>query len=103
MDTDKAAPPYYLMIGDSISLGYLAGVEKQLSGNYTVVHSAGNAGNMNKISHDLKCFLSQVAYWRCCLPAPFSVPLKRMWEAAQQLNSVSLSAARRCQAGGRAW
>jgi hypothetical protein len=25
-----------------------------------VIHSAGNAGNINKISHDLECFLSQV-------------------------------------------
>ena len=58
-----AAPvrlPSYLMIGDSISLGYLPAVVKQLAGKFEVVHSAGNAGNINKISHDLDCFLSQV-------------------------------------------
>jgi hypothetical protein len=55
--------PSYLMIGDSISLGYLDGVQKRLAGKYRVIHSPGNAGNMNKISHDLQCFLEQ-------LPAP---------------------------------
>ena len=39
---------------------FCAGVEAQLRGRFSVVHSAGNAGNANKIAHDLHCFLSQV-------------------------------------------
>ena len=45
---------------DSISLGYLDGVRTLLQGKFDVVHSAGNAGNMNKVSHQLDCFLSQL-------------------------------------------
>ena len=35
--------PNYLMIGDSISLGYLAGVQKQLASKFNVIHSAVRA------------------------------------------------------------
>ena len=53
--------PSYLMIGDSISLGYLSGVQAALRGKFAVTHSAGNAGNANKIAHSLDCFLAQVS------------------------------------------
>ena len=49
------------MIGDSISLGYLSGVQAALRGKFAVTHSAGNAGNANKIAHSLDCFLAQVS------------------------------------------
>jgi hypothetical protein len=35
--------PQYLMIGDSISLGYLAGVQEQLAGKFSVIHSVVRA------------------------------------------------------------
>ena len=54
------APPSYLMIGDSISLGYLQGVKTALDGKLAVTHSTGNAGNINKIAHYLNCFLGQI-------------------------------------------
>eukprot|EP01052_Picozoa_sp_SAG31_P002673 SAG31_NODE_96_length_25743_cov_56.175948_3_plen_518_part_00 len=60
----RGSLPTYLMIGDSISLGYLNGVQTALAGKFTVIHSTGNAGNANKIAHDLDCFLGQV----CCTP-----------------------------------
>ena len=53
--------PSYVMIGDSISLGYLSGVEAALRGKFAVTHSTGNAGNANKIAHFLDCFLGQVS------------------------------------------
>eukprot|EP00041_Stephanoeca_diplocostata_P008712 m.128776 g.128776 ORF g.128776 m.128776 type:complete len:441 (-) comp17446_c0_seq1:1303-2625(-) len=53
-------PISYLMIGDSISLGYLPGVQTLLNGTYNVVHSQGNAGNANNIAHNLDCYLAQV-------------------------------------------
>ena len=46
----------YLMIGDSISLGYLPGVATALAAHDVVTtHSAGNAGNANSIAHELPC------------------------------------------------
>eukprot|EP00037_Helgoeca_nana_P034763 m.422693 g.422693 ORF g.422693 m.422693 type:complete len:396 (-) comp38443_c0_seq1:173-1360(-) len=58
---EAAAPlPSYLMIGDSISLGYLAGVESGLAAKFAVTHSAGNAGNANNIAHSLDCYLRQL-------------------------------------------
>lgn len=54
----QAPPRQYLMIGDSISLGYLPGVTTALAaGNIITSHSAGNAGNANNIAHRLPCYL----------------------------------------------
>ena len=54
------ASPLYLMIGDSISLGYEATAKALLAPHgWTVVHSEGNAGNANNIIHNLDCYLQQ--------------------------------------------
>lgn len=51
----------YLMIGDSISLGYLPGVVTALAASAIVTtHSAGNAGNANNVAHELPCYLRAV-------------------------------------------
>jgi len=47
----------YLMIGDSISLGYLPYVTAALGTVVSVKHNAGNAGNANNIAHRLHCYL----------------------------------------------
>lgn len=56
----EASLSSYLMIGDSISLGYEQGVVNALAGKFAVTHSAGNAGNANNIAHRLDCYLDQV-------------------------------------------
>jgi hypothetical protein len=57
----QATPPDYLMIGDSISLGYFPGVKAALTDKFTVTHSAGNAGNANSVAHKLDCYLKQLS------------------------------------------
>lgn len=52
-----AAVKTYLMIGDSISEGYLPATVEALGQAFDVKHSPGNAGNANNIVHRLPCFL----------------------------------------------
>ena len=47
--SDSAALPYYLMIGDSISLGYLSGVQKLLAGKFNVVHSVVSGFALHRV------------------------------------------------------
>lgn len=45
--TNSTSKPQYLVIGDSISLGYLDSLTSSLSSEYEVVHAPGNCDNVN--------------------------------------------------------
>ena len=99
---DSPALPHYLMIGDSISLGYFKGVEQQLAGKFQVIHSAGNSGNMNKISHDLDCFLSRVPPARSTTVDAAGRTSSQLWQPGRA-SVVTFNAGIHDLARGQEW
>jgi hypothetical protein len=64
--TTATASKSVLVVGDSISIGYFPFMQRAFANatnsTFTAVHSPGNAGNINKIQHQLECWLGSNSF-----------------------------------------
>jgi hypothetical protein len=62
--TAAATTGKYLVVGDSISIGYMptlqSVIKNRTKGALAVSHSAGNAGNANSVAHSIECYLNAI-------------------------------------------